>query len=46
MSWSKQFWVSHKFDVSVEYFIQRQRYDVFEINEVLFGYDQPLLGGE
>ena len=34
-----------KFDVIVEYFITRSRYDVFEINEVLFEYDQPLLGG-
>lgn len=36
---------SHKFDVIVEYFILHQRYDVLEINEVLFRYDQPLLGG-
>ena len=36
---------SHKFDVIVEYFILHQRYDILEINEVLFRYDQPLLGG-
>jgi O-acetyl-ADP-ribose deacetylase (regulator of RNase III) len=36
---------SQKFDVIVEYFIISGKYDVFEINEVLFKYDQPLLGG-
>jgi O-acetyl-ADP-ribose deacetylase (regulator of RNase III) len=36
---------SRKFDVIVEYFIQSRKYDVFQINEVLFTYDQPLLGG-
>lgn len=36
---------SQKFDVIVEYFIVSGKYNIFEINEVLFKYDQPLLGG-
>jgi O-acetyl-ADP-ribose deacetylase (regulator of RNase III) len=36
---------SRKFDVIVEYFITSGKYDIFEINNVLFKYDQPLLGG-
>ena len=33
------------FDVIVEYFITRGKYDIFEINNVLYEYDQPILGG-
>ena len=35
---------SNDFDLILEYCISRGKYNVFEINEVLFEYDQPLLG--
>lgn len=34
-----------KFDVIVEFFFLKGNYNIYEINEVLFQYDQPLLGG-
>ena len=36
---------SNKFDVIVEYFISHGIYNVLEINETLFEFDQRLLGG-
>lgn len=32
------------FDVIVQFFLEHRMYDTFQLNEVLFAYDQPLVG--
>lgn len=38
------FSTSSKFDVIIQFFIENKYYDIYELNEALFTYGQPILG--
>ena len=36
---------SSYFDLIIEYCVENEIYDIYEVNILLFEYEQPLLGG-